>query len=566
MDDLKELQKIVEGHRDSRKGQTFPLLSPEERSALLKQYHPDYKADAYRPVKIGPNAGEKTVHEVADLLEGQSPLWGNDPAPGFASAGLGRGGIGGATAPHGPPHIKETKLEPEYTADVLVIGGGGAGCAAALTAREQGATVLLATKLRVGDSNTVMAEGGVQAAIQPEDSPIRHYLDTMRGGHFKNDPELLKALVEEGPAAIKWLLELGVLFDRDESGLNLKVRGGGATSTPRLLTCRDYTGLEIMRVLKDALINEDIQILEFAPSVELLSDPQGFCTGAVLKNFDTNKFIVVAAKTVILATGGSGRLHIQGFPTSNHFGATGDALPLAYRLGAKLRFMDTFQYHPTGVSYPEPMAGILVTEGIRSAGAQLLNVKGDRFINELDTRDVVAAAIIRECKEGRGARTPAGRIGVWLDIPMVDLVNGEGTLEKRFPNMMKQFSRYSIDIRKEPVVIHPTLHYQNGGVQIDVHGESTIRNLFVAGEASGGLHGRNRLMGNSLLDIIVFGRRAGHTAAQRAKSISMGQLSLTHLQKLQDEFNKAGLVPRTVSPVLIPDYVRREEAAGSMKS
>ena len=181
MDDLKELQKIVEGHRNSRKGQTLPLLSPEERSALLKQYHPDYRADAYRPVKIGPNAGEKTVHEVADLLEGQSPLWSDS---------------GG----------KEVKLDPEHTVDVLVIGGGGAGCAAALTAREQGAVVLVATKLRVGDSNTVMAEGGVQAAIQPEDSPIRHYLDTMRGGHFKNDPELLKALVEEGPAAIKWLL------------------------------------------------------------------------------------------------------------------------------------------------------------------------------------------------------------------------------------------------------------------------------------------------------------------------------------------------------------------------
>ena len=538
MDDLKELQKIIEGHRDSRKGQTLPLLSTEERNTLLKQYHPDYRADAYRPVKIGPNAGEKTVHEVADLLEGQSPLW-------SASGG------------------KETKLEPEYTVDVLVIGGGGAGCAAALTAREQGAAVLLATKLRVGDSNTVMAEGGVQAAIQPEDSPIRHYLDTMRGGHFKNDPQLLKVLVEEGPPAIKWLLDLGVLFDRDETGLNLKVRGGGATSSPRLLTCRDYTGLEIMRVLKDALINEDIQILEYAPTVELLSDPQGFCTGAVLKNFDTNRFIVVAAKTVILATGGSGRLHIQGFPTSNHFGATGDALPLAYRLGAKLRFMDTFQYHPTGVSYPEPMAGILVTEGIRAAGAPLLNVKGDRFVNEMDTRDVVAAAIIRECKEERGVRTPAGRIGVWLDIPMVDLVNGEGTLDKRFPNMMKQFSRYSIDIRKEPVVIHPTLHYQNGGVQIDVDGESTIRNLFVAGEASGGLHGRNRLMGNSLLDIIVFGKRAGSAAAQRAKLIPMGQLSLAHLQKLQGEFNKAGLVPQTISPVLIPDYVRRETAVAN---
>jgi succinate dehydrogenase / fumarate reductase flavoprotein subunit/L-aspartate oxidase len=405
-----------------------------------------------------------------------------------------------------------------------------------------------------------MAEGGVQAAIQPEDSPVRHYLDTMRGGHFKNDPELLKVLVESGPAAIQWLLELGVLFDRDETGLNLKVRSGGATSTPRLLTCRDYTGLEIMRVLKDALINEDVQILDYSPAVELLGDSRGDCAGAVLKNFDNNRFIVVSAKTVILATGGSGRLHIQGFPTSNHFGATGDALPLAYRIGAKLRFMDTFQYHPTGVSYPEPMAGILVTEGIRAAGAQLLNAKCDRFVNEVDTRDVVAAAIIRECREGRGVTTPAGRTGVWLDIPMVDMVNGEDTLQKRFPNMMKQFSRYDIDIRKEPVLIHPTLHYQNGGVQIDANGESTVRNLFVAGEASGGLHGRNRLMGNSLLDIIVFGKRAGSAAAQRAKSIPPGQLSLAHLETFQDHLNRAGLVPNTVSPVLIPDYVRREEA------
>jgi succinate dehydrogenase/fumarate reductase flavoprotein subunit len=365
MDDLKTLQQVIESNRESRKNQTLPLLSAQERETLLKQYHPDYKASAYRPVRVGPNAGEKTVHEVANLLEGQSALWQQD-----------------------------IKLDPDYTVEVLVLGGGGAGCTAALTAREIGATVLLATKLRVGDSNTVMAEGGMQVAVQPEDSPVRHFMDTIRGGHLKNDPQLLKILVEEGPAATKWLIDLGVLFDRDESGENLRVRGGGATSTPRLLTCRDYTGLEIMRVLKDALVNEDVQILEYSPAIELLSDAQGACTGAVLKNFDNNQFIVVAAKTVIISTGGSGRLHIQSFPTSNHFGATGDAFPLTYRLGAKLRFMDTFQYHPTGVSFPEPMAGLLVTEGIRSAGAQLINLKGDRFINEMDTRDVVACGWI----------------------------------------------------------------------------------------------------------------------------------------------------------------------------
>jgi succinate dehydrogenase / fumarate reductase flavoprotein subunit/L-aspartate oxidase len=265
---------------------------------------------------------------------------------------------------------------------------------------------------------------------------------------------------------------------------------------------------------------------------------------------------------VILATGGIGRLHIQGFPTSNHFGATADGLPLAYRVGAKLTLQDTFQYHPTGAIFPEPMAGILVTEGIRSVGGQLVNALGRRFVNELETRDAVAAAVIRECQEGRGVRTPSGRTGVWLDMPMVDRINGEGTLEKRFPNMVRQFSRYQIDIRSEPVLVFPTLHYQNGGVWIGPDGESKVKNLFVAGEASGGIHGRNRLMGNSLLDIIVYGRRAGRAAAVRGKSIPYGDLTLDHLDRFEKERKKEGADAKVVSPILFPDYVRKEENAG----
>ena len=221
---------------------------------------------------------------------------------------------------------------------------------------------------------------------------------------------------------------------------------------------------------------------------------------------DNGQWLVVKAGAVILATGGSGRLHIQGFPTSNHFGATGDALVLSYRMGGKLLHPDTFQYHPTGAVFPEQLAGQLVTEGIRSDGAHLVNRNGERFINEMDTRDVVSSAIIRECVEGRGVMTAAGRMGVWLDVPLIDLIHGEGSLAKRFPAMIKQYARYDLDLRKEPVLIYPTLHYQNGGVQIDTNGESTVENLFVAGEASGGVHGRNRLMGNSLLDLIVFGQ------------------------------------------------------------
>jgi len=256
---------------------------------------------------------------------------------------------------------------------------------------------------------------------------------------------------------------------------------------------------------------------------------------------------------VILATGGIGRLHIQGFPTSNHFGATGDALPMSYRLGAKLLQIDTFQYHPTGAVYPEQLVGALVTEGIRSEGGHLVNAKGERFVNELDTRDVVSSSIIRECEEGRGVRTATGRLGVWLDTPLLDVESGPGTLEKHFPAMVRQYKRYGLDITKDPVLIYPTLHYQNGGVQIDVHGESGVPNLFVAGEASGGLHGRNRLMGNSLLDLMVYGKRAGTATATRAQSMSHGRLTLDHLRRFRDEARKHGASLETHSPMLFPD-------------
>ncbi|MBI3609757.1 MAG: FAD-binding protein [Nitrospirae bacterium] len=528
MDVIAESKSKVIHERDERRKQTVPIQSPEERDRLVRAFHPDYKKEEYHKIQTGPNAGERTVREVAELLESDSPV----PA--------------------------DLDLTPQYRVDVLVVGGGGAGATAALTAKALGADVLLVTKLRMGDSNTVMAQGGMQVAITEDDSPVTHFFDTLRGGHLKNDPKLLKVLVEEGPKAAQWLIGLGVLFDRDESG-NLKTKKGGGSTKPRLLTCSDYTGLEIMRVLKDEVLNQRIPILEFSPVVELLTDPDGRCSGAVLKNMDNDQFIVVEAKSVILATGGSGRLHIEGFPTSNHYGATGDALVLAYRTGAKLAHADTFQYHPTGAVFPEQLAGALVTEGIRSDGGHLVNRNGKRFVNELDTRDVVAASIIRECAEGRGVKTPAGRVGVWLDIPMIDLLLGEGNITKRFPAMVRQFERYGIDIRKEPVLIYPTLHYQNGGVAIDTDGQSQTQGLFVAGEASGGLHGRNRLMGNSLLDLIVFGKRAGAAAAQRAKSVPAGKLTLSHVTRFQKELEKNGIKPKRIAPIILPDYVRRAE-------
>ncbi|RMH35628.1 MAG: FAD-binding protein [Nitrospirae bacterium] len=526
---LSALQDIVHQTREARRKQVLPKLTPSERDTLIKKFHPDCREQAYRPLKFGPNKGQLTVRELAALLEGDSPV------------------------PYDLP------LDPDHTVDVLVIGGGGAGCAAALHAHKAGAKVLLATKLRLADSNSVMAQGGMQIAVAPDDSPVQHFLDTLKGGHFKNDRQLLKVMVEEGPSIAQWLLELGVLFDRDTDG-SLHVKKGGGSTKPRLVTCSDYTGLEIMRVLKDEVLNRQIQLLEFCAAVELLTNRDGVCTGAVLRDLDNKRFIVVAAKAVILATGGIGRLHIQGFPTSNHYGATGDGLALAYRAGAPLVHIDTFQYHPTGAVYPEQLVGALVTEGIRSEGGHLVNARGERFVNELDTRDVVSSSIIRECEEGRGIRTPTGRMGVWLDTPLLELEHGAGTLEKHFPAMVRQYERYGIDIRKDPVLIYPTLHYQNGGVQIDVNAETAVPNLFVAGEASGGLHGRNRLMGNSLLDLMVFGKRAGLTAAARAASNRQGVLTLQHLRRFREEAKRYGVTEQITSPVILPAYTRTQDS------
>ncbi len=527
--DIHALHEVVHTSRDARRTHILPKLSPAERDTLIKQYHPDHREAAYRPVVFGPNKGDLTVRELASVLEGDSPI------------------------------STDLPLEPDHTVDVLVVGGGGAGCAAALYAHAEGAKVMLATKLRLADSNSVMAQGGMQIAVAPNDSPVQHFLDTLKGGHMKNDHDLLKTMVEEGPSIAKWLLELGVLFDRDADG-NLHVKKGGGSTKERLLTCSDYTGLEIMRVLKDEVLNQKIQLLEFAAAVELLSDEQGTCTGAVLQDLDNKRFVVVAAKTVILATGGIGRLHIQGFPTSNHYGATGDGLALAYRMGSPLVQIDTFQYHPSGGVYPEQLVGQLVTEGIRSEGGHLVNSKGDRFVNELDTRDVVSSSIIRECEEGRGVRTATGRVGVWLDTPLLEAEQGEGTLDKHFPAMVRQYERYGVDIRKDPVLIYPTLHYQNGGVKIDSNSETPVKNLFVAGETSGGLHGRNRLMGNSLLDLMVFGKRSGMTAAARVKTAPQGKLTLNHLQRFRAEAKKHGVTEQVKSPMVLPAYTRTQNA------
>lgn len=299
----------------------------------------------------------------------------------------------------------------------------------------------------------------------------------------------------------------------------------------------------------------DISVIEFFPAVELLVDADGNCGGAVAYNLETEEYFTIKANATIISTGGFGRLHINGYDTTNHYGATCDGPVIAYRAGAKMLYMDSVQYHPTGAAYPEQIAGFLVTEKVRGAGGQLLNKEGEIFVYPKEPRDVETASIIRECLErNMGIKDHYGRYGVWLDSPIIEQIQGKGFITKNYPAMVRQFERFDIDMVHEPVFVFPTLHYQNGGIEINAKCETNVAGLFVAGEASGGLHGRNRLMGNSILDYNVFGRRAGIHAATYAKEHKPGKLSLDHVREYEQEMKKAGIQTARISPVLLPLY------------
>jgi len=510
----------------------FPPMTAEEREDVLKKFHPDYKKESRRVVHIGPNKGEEITTEVADMLESHSRI---------------------------RPELFQLE-KPDYETDLLIVGGGGAGCAAAIIAMQNGAKSIISTKLRMGDANSMMSQGGMQAAVPAKDSPTRHYLDAMGGGHFDNKPELVRAMTEDGPEVVKWLEDLGVVWDKNPDHTMYVLHGGG-TSRKRMHSCRDYTGAIIMRTLMDEVRNhpDKITVLEFMPTIELILDAKGRCAGGILYNMETEEYFTVRAKATVIATGGYGRLHIRGFDTTNHYGATGDGLIMAYRAGAKLLYMDSVQYHPTGASFPEQIAGFLITEKIRGAGGQPLNRLGELFVFPREPRDVESAAFIRECLERHnGIQTPSGRWGVWLDSPLIDIIQGAGYLYKAFPAMVRQFIRYQIDITKEPMLVYPSLHYQNGGVEINAKCETNVPGLFVAGEASGGVHGRNRLMGNSVLDYNVFGRRAGKFAAEYSKHVNLGKLSLEHITAYENELKKARIKTDRMAPVLLPSYTPEE--------
>jgi len=547
---LQQLIKVVEETRPARvekkkASEEFPALSLDERDVVLKKFHPDVNEEGRREIKVGPSKGYRICHEMVDLLEAYSRVE--------------------------PEKVDLSK--PDYETDVLVLGGGGSGTAAALLAQEQGAKVIIATKLRHGDANTMMAEGGIQAATKGwKDSPYYHYLDIIGGGHFTNVPELAETLAKQAPSAIQWLLEMGCNFSKHDDG-TLKTMHGGGTSRKRMHYAADITGAEMMRTVRDEARNraDDITTIEFSPAVELILNEKGHCAGAVLYNMETEEYLVVKAKSVVMATGGSGRLHVQGFMTTNHYGATADGIVMAYRAGVPVCYLHTIQYHPTGVIFPEQAEGILITEKFRGAGANLVNVDGNQFVFEREPRDVEAACIIRECAEtGKGVPTPTGKFGVWLDSPMLEVMFGEGYVEKEFPGKYIMYKRFDIDISKQPMLIYPTLHYQNGGLEFESTGETKVPGLFVAGEVGGGIHGENRLMGNSLLDIMVYGRIAGRAAGQYARGgAEDGALSLEHVNRYNGEVKEVGIDAGRIAPLLLPDYtlehVKEKQLTASYK-
>ncbi|MBN1328451.1 MAG: FAD-binding protein [Candidatus Heimdallarchaeota archaeon] len=522
----------VEKTRDKRAKETMNQCTPDEKGDVLNKYHPDFIKDQKTSLRFGPSKGELVPLEVAKLIETKSILH--------------------------PEAIDLKKVD--FDKEILIIGAGGAGANAALWAIKSGIKpedILIVTKLRMGDSNTTMAQGGIQAAVREVDSPAIHYLDAFGGGHYENVPELTKRLVRDAPFMLKWYEELGMMFDKFEDGTMDAIHGGG-TSRMRMHFAKDFTGAEIMKTLRDEVFNNNIQVLEFSPAIELIKDDKGQIAGAVLLNLDSKEYITVRAKATIITTGGFGRLHIQGFPTTNHYGATFDGCVMGYRAGAPLKLMKSVQYHPTGAAFPEQIVGLLVTEKVRGKGAQVLNKNGDQFCFPLETRDVESSLIIRECMgNNNGLITPSGQRGLWLDSPLIDVLHGEGTIAKNFAAMVRQFGRFGVDMIQDPILIYPTLHYQNGGLVIDENAETPIPNLYAAGEVCGGTHGSNRLMGNSLLEISVFGRAAGISAAKKVSKVSLGKLTLSHISQynaLCDE-NKVKNPP---SPIIFPDYSRDE--------
>ena len=403
--------------------------------------------------------------------------------------------------------------------DVLIIGAGGAGLRAAVAAAEAGVSVGLVCKSLLGKAHTVMAEGGIAAALgnlDPQDNWEVHFADTMRGGQMINDYRMVELFAKEAPDRVYEMERWGGLFDRTPDG-RIMQRPFGAHTYRRLCHVGDRTGLELIRTMQDKVVHSGVEVYMEVTLTRLLKDGDRIA-GAFGYRREDGRFVLLRAKAVVLATGGWGKLFKV---TSNSWECTGDGCAMAYEAGAELMDMEMVQFHPTGMVWPSGVRGILVTEAVRGEGGILLNSKGERFMQvydpkkmELSSRDVVARSIYKEVQAGRGS--PHG--GAFLDISQ----RGAEYIKKKLPSMYDQFLTLAdIDITTTPMEVAPTIHYVMGGVRVGPGtGQTSIPGLFAAGEVAAGLHGSNRLGGNSLSDLLVFGRRAGEHAAAYAKGVA----------------------------------------------
>ena len=393
--------------------------------------------------------------------------------------------------------------------DVLVVGSGASGLAAALSAQRAGARVALVTKGALQSCNSAKAQGGIQAAFGDDDSPEQHAEDVWQSSHETANRRLVQVLTGEAPGAIRWLEEQGVEFTCENGGYRL-ARCGGA-SRKRLLQVGDRTGHAITTALRDAYTASSGEAFPNSPLVALEQHENGWTATCRRKSGED---LVIDAGAVVLAAGGRcyREAEERGELSTNHPGATGEVTRLALDLGAESRDLDALQYHPNGGAWPPTMQGYSIPETTRAYGATLLNADRDEFTDPLGPRDAVSQAIFDEVEAGRGVETPDGRPAVLLDTTRI----AEHDAEISLPYMLRRYRSGGIDPLREPILTYPVLHYQNGGLVIDEHGETTLPGLFACGEIAGGTHGRNRMMGNSLLECTVFGRRAGAAAAERA--------------------------------------------------
>jgi L-aspartate oxidase len=387
-----------------------------------------------------------------------------------------------------------------------VIGTGASGLAAAVSAARSGARVGLATKGALQSCNSAKAQGGIQAAFGGDDSPEQHAEDVWKSSHETADRKLVEILTCEAPSAIHWLEELGVEFTREDGGYRLARCGG--SSRKRLLQVGDRTGHAITTALREAVEGSDIRTFPKSPLAELARTENGWHARCGDHAID--------AMTVVLAAGGRCYRVAQerGELSTNHPGATGEVTQMAADLGAELRDFDALQYHPNGGAWPANMQGYSIPETTRAYGAVLLNADGEEFTDSLGPRDAVSQAIFDEVEKGKGVETPDGRPAVYLDTTRIP----ERDADVSLPYMLRRYRAAGIDPLKEPILTYPVLHYQNGGLAIDADAQTTVEGLYACGEIAGGTHGRNRMMGNSLLECCVFGRRAGRAAAEKANA------------------------------------------------